>query len=201
MQNLLIDILAEKGFFEKEKLMSFRKVDGELQGHPDMNKVIGVDMTTGSLGQGLSAANGMALAGKLDKKDYRVYCIVGDGEIQEGQIWEAAMTASHYNLDNLCLIVDNNNLQIDGKVTDVMSPYPIVEKLESFGFEVFKADGNNIENLIETFENAKLVKEKPVAIVANTIKGKGISFMEDKVEWHGKAPNDEQYNQAISELV
>lgn len=197
----LYAILAEKGFFPIEELKGFRKLGSRLQGHPDLNKLPGVDMTTGSLGQGLSAACGIAMASKLKKQSNRVYCIVGDGEIQEGQIWEAAMTASHYNLDNLCLIVDNNNLQIDGKVTDVMSPYPIVEKLESFGFEVFKADGNNIENLIETFENAKLVKEKPVAIVANTIKGKGISFMEDKVEWHGKAPNDEQYNQAISELV
>lgn len=197
----LYAILAEKGFFQEEELKEFRKLGSRLQGHPDLNKLPGVDMTSGSLGQGLSAACGMAMASKLKKQSNRVYCIVGDGEIQEGQIWEAAMTAAHYKLDNLCLIVDNNNLQIDGKVSDVMSPYPIAEKLESFGFVVFKADGNNIENLIETFNNAKAVKEKPVAIVANTVKGKGISFMEDKAEWHGKAPNVEQYNQAVSELA
>jgi len=197
----LYAILAEKGFFPVEELKEFRKLGSRLQGHPDLNKLPGVDMTTGSLGQGLSAACGMAMASKLKKQDNRIYCIVGDGEIQEGQIWEAAMTASHYKSDNLCVIVDNNNLQIDGKVTDVMSPYPIVEKLESFGFKVFKVDGNNIKELVEVFENAKLVKGKPVAIVANTVKGKGISFMEDKAEWHGKAPNEEQYNQAISELA
>ena len=197
----LYAILAEKGFFPEEELKEFRKLGSRLQGHPDLNKLPGVDMTSGSLGQGLSAACGMAMASKLKKQSNRVYCIVGDGEIQEGQIWEAAMTAAHYKLDNLCLIVDNNNLQIDGKVSDVMSPYPIVEKLESFGFEVFKADGNDIENLIETFAHAKDIKEKTVAIVANTVKGKGISFMEDKAEWHGKAPNDEQYNQAVSELA
>ena len=189
--------LAEKGFFEKEKLMSFRKVDGELQGHPDMNKVIGVDMTTGSLGQGLSAANGMALAGKLDKKDFRVYCIVGDGEIQEGQIWEACMSASHYKLDNLCVIVDNNNLQIDGHVDEVMNVYPLREKFESFGFEVFEVDGHNIEELIEVFEKAKNIKESPVAIIAKTIKGKGVSFMENQVKWHGKAPNKEEFEGII----
>lgn len=197
----LYAILAEKGFFSVEELKEFRKLGSRLQGHPDLNKLPGVDMTTGSLGQGLSAACGMAMASKLKRQSNRVYCIVGDGEIQEGQIWEAAMTASHYKLDNLCLIVDNNNLQIDGKVTDVMSPYPIVEKLESFGFTVFKADGNNIKELIEIFENAKLVKEKPVAIVANTVKGKGISFMEDKAEWHGKSPSQEEYEKAISELI
>ena len=193
--------LAEKGFFPEEELKEFRKLGSRLQGHPDLNKLPGVDMTSGSLGQGLSAACGMAIASKLNKKSNRVYCIVGDGEIQEGQIWEAAMTAAHYKLDNLCLIVDNNNLQIDGKVSDIMSPYPIAEKLESFGFVVFKVNGNNIEDLINVFEKIEFVKEKPVAIVANTIKGKGISFMENKAEWHGKAPNEEQYNQAISELV
>ena len=197
----LYAILAEKGFFPVEELKEFRKLGSRLQGHPDLNKLPGVDMTTGSLGQGLSAACGMAMASKLKKQNNRVYCIVGDGEIQEGQIWEAAMAAAHYKLDNLCLIVDNNNLQIDGKVTDVMSPYPIVEKLESFGFIVFKVDGNNIENLIEIFENAKIINGKPVAIVANTVKGKGISFMEDKAEWHGKAPNSEEYEVAISELL
>ena len=197
----LYAILAEKGFFPVEELKEFRKLGSRLQGHPDLNKLPGVDMTTGSLGQGLSAACGMAIASKLKNQSNRVYCIVGDGEIQEGQIWEAAMTAAHYKLDNLCVIVDNNNLQIDGKLADVMSPYPIVEKLESFGFTVFKADGNNIEELIETFENAKLVKEKPVAIVANTVKGKGISFMEDKAEWHGKAPKQEEYEKAMLELA
>ena len=197
----LYAILAQKGFFPEEELKEFRKLGSRLQGHPDMNKIPGVDMSTGSLGQGLSASCGMALASKLKQQDNRIYCIVGDGEIQEGQIWEAAMTAAHYKLDNLCLIVDNNNLQIDGKVSDVMSPYPIVEKLESFGFVVFKADGNDIQNLLEVFENAKNVKEKPVAIVANTVKGKGISFMEDKAEWHGKAPKQEEYEKAISELA
>ena len=186
--------LAEKGFFEKEKLKTFRKIEGELQGHPDMRKTLGIDMTTGSLGQGLSVANGMALAGKLDKKDYRVFCIVGDGEIQEGQIWEACMTANHYKLDNLCLIVDNNNLQIDGCLKEVMDIYPLREKLESFGFEVFEVDGNNIEELVQVFEKIKYIKTSPTAIVAKTIKGKGVSFMENEVKWHGKAPNEEEFN-------
>ena len=197
----LYAILAQKGFFPKEELKEFRELGSRLQGHPDINKLPGLDMTTGSLGQGLSAACGMALASKLKKHSNRIYCIVGDGEIQEGQIWEAAMTAAHYKLDNICLIVDNNNLQIDGKVSDVMNPYPIVEKLESFGFVVFKADGNDIENLIDAFDYAKTIKRKPVAIVANTVKGKGISFMEDKVEWHGKSPSQEEYEKAISELI
>lgn len=157
-------------------------------------------MSSGSLGQGLSAANGMALSSKMDSKGYRVYCIVGDGEIQEGQIWEACMTSSNYKLDNLCLIVDNNNLQIDGKVTEVMNIYPLKEKFESFGFEVFEVDGNDIDSLIAVFQKAKTVKGKPTAIIAKTIKGKGISFMEDKVEWHGKAPNEEEYNIAKEEL-
>jgi len=196
----LYAILAEKGFFPAEELKEFRKLGSRLQGHPDLNKLPGVDMSAGSLGQGLSVACGMALASKLKKQSSKVYCIVGDGELQEGQIWEAAMTASHYKLDNLCLIVDNNNLQIDGKVNEVMNPYPIVEKLESFGFVVFKVDGHNIENLLEVFEETKKVKEQPIAIVATTTKGKGISFMEDKAEWHGKAPSQEEYNQAILEL-
>jgi len=197
----LYAILAGKGFFPEEELKEFRKLGSRLQGHPDMNKLPGVDMSTGSLGQGLSAACGMALASKLKGQSNRIYCVVGDGEIQEGQIWEALMTAAHYKLDNLCLIVDNNNLQIDGKISDVMNPYPIVEKLESFGFVVFKADGNDIENLIDAFDYAKVIKRKPVAIVANTVKGKGISFMEDKAEWHGKSPSQEEYEKAISELV
>jgi len=197
----LYAVLAQKGFLNKEELKEFRKLGSRLQGHPDLNKLPGVDMTTGSLGQGLSAACGMALASKLKKQDNKVYCIVGDGELQEGQIWEAAMTASHYKLDNLCLIVDNNNLQIDGKVSEVMNPYPIVEKLKSFGFATFEVDGNNIDNLLKVFECTKKIKEQPLAIVANTIKGKGISFMEDKSEWHGKAPSTEEYKAAISELM
>lgn len=192
--------LAEKGFFEKEMLASFRKSDSILQGHPDMKKIPGVDMSSGSLGQGLSVANGMALAGKLDKRDYRVYAILGDGEIQEGQIWEAAMAAGHYKLDNLCVIVDNNNLQIDGKVSDVMNPYPIDEKFEKFGFNVINIDGHNFDEIINAFENAKKVKDKPTAIIAKTIKGKGISFMENQAGWHGKAPNDEQYAIAMKEF-
>ena len=196
----LYTILAQRGFFPEEELKSFRKFGSNLQGHPDMKKVLGVDMSTGSLGQGLSTACGMALASKLKKQKNKVYCVLGDGEIQEGQIWEAAMMASHYKLDNLCVIVDNNNLQIDGKVEDVMSPYPIDEKFKSFGFSVFKVDGNNIEDLVEVFEYMKLIKKQPIAIIANTIKGKGISFMENKAEWHGKAPNEEEFDQAILEL-
>ena len=192
--------LANRGYFDKELLKSFRKIDGLLQGHPDMKKIPGVDMSSGSLGQGLSAANGMALASKLDKKGFRVYCIVGDGEIEEGQIWEAAMTSSHYKLDNLCIIVDNNNLQIDGQVKDVMNVYPIDEKFKSFGFETINIDGNNIEEIIEALQKAKITKGKPTAIIAKTIKGKGVSFMEDNVSWHGKAPSEEEYNKAILEL-
>jgi len=192
--------LAERGFFNKESLKDFRKLESNLQGHPDLNKVPGVDMTSGSLGQGLSIANGIAISGKMDKKDYRVYCILGDGEIEEGQIWEAAMTSNKYKLDNLCVIVDNNNLQIDGTIEEVMSPYPIDKKFESFGFNVINIDGNNIEDIINAFEQAKSIKGKPTCIVAKTIKGKGISFMENKAEWHGKAPNEEQYQSAIEEL-
>lgn len=192
--------LAERGFFSVNELENFRKLGSILQGHPDMKHIPGVDMTTGSLGQGLSAANGMAMMSKLDKKGIRVYTILGDGEIEEGQIWEAAMTASQYRLDNLCVIVDNNNLQIDGELKKVMSSYPIDKKFESFGFVVFNVDGNNIEELIKVFESAKLIKGKPVAIVAKTIKGKGVSFMENKAEWHGKAPSEEEYKQAIKEL-
>ena len=193
--------LAERGFFEKEKLKTFRKIDSSLQGHPDLNKVPGVDMTSGSLGQGLSVANGMAIAGKIDKKSYRVYAIVGDGEIEEGQIWEAAMTANKYKLDNLCVIVDNNNLQIDGTIEEVMSSYPIDKKFESFGFNVINIDGHDYEQILKAFETAKNTKEKPTCIIAKTIKGKGVSFMENKSEWHGKAPSEEQYNQAINELL
>ena len=192
--------LAERGFFDKEDLKSFRKIESNLQGHPDLNKVPGVDMTSGSLGQGLSIANGMAIAGKMDNKNYRVYTILGDGEIEEGQIWEAAMTANKYKLDNLCVIVDNNNLQIDGTIEDVMSSYPIDEKFKSFGFNVLNINGNNIEEIINAFESAKKTKDKPTCIIAKTIKGKGVSFMENKAEWHGKAPNEEEYIQAMKDL-
>ena len=192
--------LANRGFFNIEELKTFRNINSNLQGHPDRKHIPGVDMTTGSLGQGLSAANGMAIAAKLDNKSYRVYCILGDGEIEEGQVWEAAMTANKYHLDNLCVIVDNNSLQIDGKVEEVMSPYPIDEKFRSFGFEVIKIDGHNIEEIIKAFEVAKNIKGKPTCIIASTIKGKGISFMENQVSWHGKAPNEEQYRQAMQEL-
>ena len=192
--------LASRGFFEKDQLKTFRKLDSNLQGHPDRKHIPGVDMTTGSLGQGLSVANGMAISAKLDKKSYRVYCVLGDGEIEEGQVWEAAMTANKYHLDNLCVIVDNNNLQIDGKIEEVMSPYPIDEKFRSFGFEVIKIDGHNIEEIIKAFEVARNIKGKPTCIIASTIKGKGVSFMENQASWHGKAPNDEQYKQAISEF-
>ena len=193
--------LAEKGYFPKEELKNFRKLGSMLQGHPDMKKVPGVDMTSGSLGQGLSVANGMALASKMDGRGYKVYCIVGDGEIEEGQIWEAAMTSSKYRLDNLCLIVDNNNLQIDGKVSDVKSSvYPLKEKFEAFGFEAFEVDGHNIDELIMTFQKVRQTKERPSVVIAKTIKGKGVSFMEDNTGWHGKAPNEEEYRKAINEL-
>lgn len=196
----LYGTLAEKGFFEKEKLKEFRKIDGKLQGHPDMNKVPGVDISTGSLGQGLSVANGMALSSKLNHDGYRVYCLLGDGEIEEGQVWEAAMTASKYHLDNLCAVVDYNGLQIDGKVEEVKGLDNIEGKFKSFGFNTIVVDGNNMEQLIDAFETAKLTKEKPTVIIAKTIKGKGVSFMEGKAEWHGKAPNEEEFKQAIKEL-
>lgn len=197
----LYSVLAQRGYFEIDELKEFRKLGSRLQGHPDLKKLPGVDMSAGSLGQGLSAACGMAIGNKLNKIDGRVYCILGDGEIEEGQIWEAAMTASHYKLDNLCVIVDNNNLQIDGKIEDIVNPYPIDEKFESFGFEVLNVDGHNISDLINIFEKAKNVKGKPVVIIAKTIKGKGISYMEDKAEWHGKAPNEEEYQKALKELI
>lgn len=196
----LYSCLANRGFFPVEDLKTFRNINSYLQGHPDKNKVPGVDMTTGSLGQGLSAANGMAIAGKMDKKDYRVYCVLGDGEIEEGQIWEAAMAANKYQLDNLCVIVDNNNLQIDGTIEEVMSSYPIDEKFRSFGFQVINIDGHDIEEIIKAFEVAKNVKGKPTCIIAKTIKGKGVSFMENQAGWHGKAPNEEQYKQAMTEM-
>ena len=196
----LYSTLANRGYFPKEELKTLRHLGSKLQGHPDMNKVLGVDMSTGSLGQGLSVANGMAIASKLKSNGIRVYCLLGDGEIQEGQVWEAAMTSTKHKLDNLCVIVDNNNLQIDGTISDVKSPYPISKKFESFGFYVIEVEGNNIEELVNAFQTAKMVKDMPTAIIAKTIKGKGVSYMENQVGWHGKAPNEEQYNQAIQEL-
>lgn len=197
----LYSTLAHRGYFDTKELITFRGMESRLQGHPDMKHIPGVDMSTGSLGQGLSVANGMALSSKLNKEGFRVYCLLGDGEIEEGQVWEAAMSASHYKLDNLCVIVDNNNLQIDGSIEEVMSSYPIDEKFKSFGFEVINVDGHDIEQLMEAFEKAKRMKEKPTAIIAKTIKGKGVSYMENQVGWHGKAPNEEEYKQALKELV
>ncbi len=197
----LYSTLARRGFFDEDKLESFRKIDSMLQGHPDMNKVPGVDMTSGSLGQGLSVANGMALSSKINSMGYRVYCLLGDGEIEEGQVWEAAMTSSKYKLDNLCVIVDNNNLQIDGEIQNVKGLNKIEQKFESFGFKVTSIDGNNIEQIIDAFDLAKMTKGVPTAIIAKTVKGKGVSFMENNVAWHGKAPNEEQYNMAVKELM
>ena len=192
--------LALRGFFPVEDMDSLRQIGSHLQGHPNMNETPGVDMSTGSLGQGISAAAGMALGAKYQKKDGRVYTLRGDGEIQEGQVWEACMFASHYNLDNLCVIVDNNGLQIDGKVADVMSPYPIPEKLAAFGFEVMEINGHDFDQIEAAFEKAKATKGKPFGIVMKTIKGKDVSFMENNAGWHGKAPNDDEYAQAMSEL-
>ena len=192
--------LALKGFFSMDELKNFRNINSILQGHPDMKKIPGIDMSTGSLGQGLSAANGMAIAGKLDKKDYRVYAILGDGEIEEGQVWEAAMASARYKLDNLCIFVDNNNLQIDGTIDKIINPYPIDKKLESFGFYVININGNDTKEIEEALNKAKQIKGMPTAIIAKTIKGKGVSFMEDNVGWHGKAPNEEEYKLALTEL-
>lgn len=193
--------LANRGFFPVEDLKTLRHTGSYLQGHPDMKHIPGVDMSSGSLGQGLSAAVGMALAGKMDKKDYRVYALCGDGEIQEGQIWEAAMFAGFRKLDNLCVIVDNNNLQIDGPIDKVCSPYPIDEKFKAFNFHVINvADGNDFAQLRAAFDEAKATKGCPTAIIAKTVKGKGVSFMENQVGWHGKAPNEEEYKKAMAEL-
>ena len=192
--------LAHRGFFPVEDLLTLRKAGSYLQGHPNMNSVPGVDMSTGSLGQGISAACGMALAGKVDGKAYRVYTLLGDGEIQEGQVWEACMFAAHYKLDNFVAIVDNNGLQIDGEVAKVMSPYPIDEKLEAFGFHVQVIDGHDFDQIESALNAAKQVKGKPSAIVMKTVKGKGVSFMENLASWHGVAPNDAQYEQAMAEL-
>ena len=197
----LYSVLALKGFFPYEELKSFRHTGALLQGHPDMKAINGVDMSAGSLGQGFSCACGMALAGKLNNKDYRTYALVGDGESQEGQVWEAIMFAAHYKLDNLCLIIDNNGLQIDGRVSDVMNVMPYESKLEAFGWNVITIDGHNYDEILSAFDKAKTVKGKPTAIIAKTIKGKGVSFMEDQASWHGKAPNEEQYSQAMAELT
>ena len=196
----LYGVLAEKGYFEKEKLKTFRKIDSNLQGHPDVNKVSGVDMTTGSLGQGLSIANGMAIASKMDSLGCRIYVAIGDGECEEGQIWEAALTANKYHLDNLCVILDYNNLQIDGSIEEVKGLDLLEAKWDSFGFNVIRCNGNDIERLIDSFNRARNYKGKPSIIIANTVKGKGVSFMENKVEWHGKAPNEEEYRLALEEL-
>ena len=185
--------LANRGFFPVEDLKTLRHIDSYLQGHPNMNTVPGVDMSTGSLGQGISAAVGMAIAAKYQGKTNRVYALLGDGEIQEGQVWEACMAASHYKLDNLCIVVDNNGLQIDGAVKDVMSPYPIVGKLEAFGFTVEAIDGHDFEAIEAAFAKARQVKGAPYAIVMTTVKGKGVSYMENQAGWHGKAPNDAEY--------
>ena len=196
----LYSTLAQKGFFPKEDLVTLRHTGSYLQGHPDMKHIPGVDMSSGSLGQGISAAVGMAIAGKLDNADYRVYTLLGDGEIQEGQVWEASMLAAHRKLDNLVVIVDNNNLQIDGSITDVNSPYTIDKKFEAFNFHVINIDGNDFDQIDAAFKEAKTVKGQPTAIIAKTVKGKGVSFMENQVGWHGKAPNDEEYKIAMEEL-
>ena len=196
----LYSALALRGFFPVEDLPTLRHIDSYLQGHPNMNTVPGVDMSTGSLGQGISVAAGMAKAAKLQNKDFRVYTLLGDGEIQEGQVWEALMFGAHYKLDNFCVIVDNNGLQIDGRVSDVMSPYPIVDKLEAFGYAVKAINGHDFEEIEAAFAEARATKGKPFAIVMKTTKGKGVSYMEDKAGWHGKAPNDEEYKIAMDEL-
>lgn len=192
--------LAQRGFFPVEDLKTLRHLGSYLQGHPDMKHIPGVDMSSGSLGQGISAAVGMAISAKLSGDSYRVYTLLGDGEIQEGQVWEAAMLAAHRNLDNLVVIVDNNNLQIDGPIDEVNSPYPIDKKFEAFNFHVINIDGNDFDQIDAAFKEAKEVKGMPTAIIAKTVKGKGVSFMENQVGWHGKAPNDEQYAIAMEEL-
>ena len=197
----LYPILAQRGFFPEEDLKLFRSIDGHMSGHAEMRHVKGVDMSTGSLGQGISAAVGMALAGKMDKKDYRVYSILGDGEIEEGQVWEAFMAAAKYNLDNLCAVIDVNGLQIDGKTADVMPTEPLDKKMEAFGWNVIPVDGHDLAALSAAFEQAKTVSGKPTVLLAKTVKGKGVSFMENDAGWHGKAPNAEQYEKARAELV
>ncbi|MBE6934423.1 MAG: transketolase [Ruminococcaceae bacterium] len=192
--------LAYRGFFPVEDLPTLRHIDSYLQGHPNMNTVPGVDMSTGSLGQGISVAVGMALGAKHQNKDFRVYTLLGDGEIQEGQVWEACMAAAHYKLDNLVIVIDNNGLQIDGKIDDVMSPYPIVDKLSTFGFHTIAIDGHDFDAIERAMNEAKTVKGQPTAIVMKTVKGKDVSYMENQASWHGKAPNDEEYEIAMNEL-
>ncbi len=196
----LYSVLAHRGFFPIEDLKTLRHIDSYLQGHPVIGKVPGVDMSTGSLGQGISAACGMALSGKLDNETYKVYAILGDGEIEEGQVWEAAMFAAHYQLDNLVAVIDNNGLQIDGKISEVMSPYPIDEKFKAFGWHVIVIDGHDFDAIDKAFNEAETVANQPVAIIQKSVKGKGVSYMENQVSWHGAAPNEEQYNIAMSEL-
>ena len=196
----LYSVLANRGYFPVEDLKTLRKLGSYLQGHPCMQETPGVDMSSGSLGQGLSAATGMALAGKMDQKSYRVYCLCGDGEIQEGQIWEAAMFAGHRKLDNLVVIVDNNGLQIDGKIEDVCSPYPIDKKFEAFNFHTININGNDMDEIAAAMKEARETKGQPTAIIMKTVKGKGVSFMENNAGWHGKAPNDEQYETAMADL-
>ena len=196
----LYSVLTNKGYFPKEDLVTLRHTGSYLQGHPDMKHIPGVDMSAGSLGQGISAAVGMALAGKLDGKSYRVYAMLGDGEIEEGQVWEASMFAASRNLDNFTVIVDNNNLQIDGTIEEVCSPYPIDEKFKAFGFNVINIDGHSFDEIEDAFNKAKSTSGKPTAIIAKTVKGKGISFMENQCGWHGKAPNDEEFEQALKDL-
>lgn len=196
----LYGTLAERGYFPVEDVATFRSISSYLQGHPDMNKVPGVDMSTGSLGQGVCVAGGMALAAKLDNKDYRVYSILGDGELEEGQVWEQAMFAPHYKLDNFTIFVDNNGLQIDGDITKVMNPTPIDAKFEAFGWNVIHASAHDFNELYDAIEAAKQCKGKPTAIIMKSVKGKNVSFMENQAAWHGTAPNEEQYNQAIAEL-
>ena len=196
----LYSTLANRGFFPVEDLLTLRKLGSYLQGHPDMKHIPGVDMSSGSLGQGISAAVGMALAGKLDDKSYRVYTLLGDGEIQEGQVWEASMFAGARKLDNLCVIVDNNGLQIDGKIEDVCSPYPIDKKFEAFNFHVINIDAHNFDEIRAAFKEARETKGQPTAIIMKSIKGKGVSFMENNAGWHGKAPNDEEYAVAVADL-
>lgn len=198
----LYSVLAERGYFPKQDLLTLRHIGSYLQGHPDMKHINGVDMSSGSLGQGISAAVGMAVSAKISGDAYHVYTLVGDGEIQEGQVWEAAMFAGHRKLDNLTVIVDNNNLQIDGSIEDVCSPYPIDKKFEAFNFHVICVDdGNDMEQLKKAFDEAKTVRNMPTAIIAGTLKGKGVSYMENTASWHGKAPNDEEYAQAMKELL
>ena len=192
--------LAHRGFFPVADLPTLRHTGSYLQGHPNMNTVPGIDMSTGSLGQGISVAAGMALSAKHQQKDFRVYTILGDGEIQEGQVWEACMLAGHYKLDNLCVIVDNNGLQIDGNIADVMSPYPIVDKLQAFGFHVMAIDAHDFDQIEAALAEARTIKGQPSAIVMKSVKGKGVSFMENNAGWHGKAPNDAEYAQAMAEL-